>query len=207
MKDLTFSNESGSIRVTYRVDAFTATGNLTVLEVYGLNDRRPSDIDTLEELALLAEFNKMPFTMQNFIDFAEANELELSIADTNGANGEVLVAIEEDGEPDPEPEITEIMFVSLTHEAFLGEDIDGDVEQTSFILTIEEGTDEDVVTIQLYADNNPVESAMFEPFSSTQYRVVSPQTEEVEYHVVATYSDDSTKSSLEDEVSYVGQEI
>jgi len=89
-KDLTFVGPD-DLRVVFRIDSLNPTGNVTVMETYGLDDRSPATLDSQVKVDLVSAFKKIPHTMQDFIDFANDNQLELAIADTNGDNGLILV--------------------------------------------------------------------------------------------------------------------
>lgn len=96
MKDLIFYGENlvfrsgGVIRVTYRTDLISSNAkNFTVHQITGLEDINVDD-DILKK-GLYEEFKKLPYNLNAFIAFAEANYLELTIQDSNGANSEVLV--------------------------------------------------------------------------------------------------------------------
>jgi hypothetical protein len=84
MKDIKFSGGALTSGVTFRVDSISGHGNLTVMETYGLNDRKPQVIDTEAEKGLLGHFAKLPGTFDAFIKFAKDNGLELTISETNG---------------------------------------------------------------------------------------------------------------------------
>ena len=96
MKDLTFYGENlvfragGEIRVSFRTDLTSNTGNnFTVHQITGLEPLENSDDIIRKKLA--RDFKKLPYTLQAFKDFAEANYLELSIADSSGENSSVLI--------------------------------------------------------------------------------------------------------------------
>lgn len=96
MKDLVFYGENlvfrsgGQIRVTYRTDLISANArNFTVHQITGLEDLAVDD-DILKK-GLYSEFKKLPYNLDAFIAFAEANYLELTIQDSDGSNQETLV--------------------------------------------------------------------------------------------------------------------
>lgn len=96
MKDLTFYGENlvfrsgGALSVKYRTDLIDANAeNFTVHTITGLEDLSVSD-DILHK-KLYSEFQKLPYSLQAFKQFAEDNYMELSISDSNGENSSVLV--------------------------------------------------------------------------------------------------------------------
>jgi len=86
MKDLTFSGGALTTPVTFRVDSISGGGNMSVLETYGLDDRRVQTIDTQAEVALLTNFKKINYSYQDFVAHAVTNNLTLIQADSNGEN-------------------------------------------------------------------------------------------------------------------------
>jgi hypothetical protein len=64
--------------------------NLTVLETYGLNDRQAATIDTELERDLIKSFPKIPSNIIALTAFAEANDLDLEISETNGSGSAQL---------------------------------------------------------------------------------------------------------------------
>lgn len=90
MKDLRFTG-GVAINATIRIDAINIENGsqVTVLETYGLNDRRPEQVDEVAEQAL-SNFLKVNHTLQEFIDVAEEYNLELVISNSDGSDEKVL---------------------------------------------------------------------------------------------------------------------
>jgi hypothetical protein len=92
MKDLrlfTSGTEIGSLRV----DSISGEGNLTVMETYKLNDRLesfdPEDGNFQLKVVLAQNFQKLPKTFTDIIEFATSNSLTLLKQDQDSS--EILV--------------------------------------------------------------------------------------------------------------------
>lgn len=95
MKDLTFYGENlvfrsgGVIKVTYRTDLIGGNRNFTVHQITGLEELNVED-DILKK-GLYSEFKKLPYSLDAFIAFAQANYLELTSQESDGSGVQVLV--------------------------------------------------------------------------------------------------------------------
>lgn len=89
MKDFRF--QGTDLDVTFRTDAIDVgslySGKFTVHEIRGLDS---ANIDRPDEVKLLTEFQKLPYTYEAFINFANNNNLRLTVADSTGDNSVVL---------------------------------------------------------------------------------------------------------------------
>ncbi len=87
MKDITlFSADTEIARL--RVDSISGSGNLSVMESYGLDDREPfasDDADLAIKVKTALAFKKIPSTMEAIEAFATDNSLIMKISDSNGA--------------------------------------------------------------------------------------------------------------------------
>lgn len=88
MKDLTFKDQNGSLNVTFRTSLISTTGAFTVLTINGLDPNNFTN--TFREDKLATSFLKLPSTVDAFIKFATTNKLQLTMADSNGANSVIL---------------------------------------------------------------------------------------------------------------------
>ena len=93
MKDLKFTGTGLDNEVVFRVDSISGEGNMTVMETYGLNDRKPQDTDKVKEKALLSRFQKLNYTLEDFKKFATDNTLTLQISETDNSNSKLLVGM------------------------------------------------------------------------------------------------------------------
>jgi len=93
MKDLRFTGGALTNPVIYRVDSISGNGNVTVLEIYGLDDRRPQPIDTQVERDLVSTFKKVKYTIEDFKAFAIAKGLTLEIMNSDGSLRKYLSGI------------------------------------------------------------------------------------------------------------------
>lgn len=85
MKDLKFTGIGLDNEVVFRVDSISGQGNMTVMETYGLDDRKPATVDKVKEKALLSTFKKLNYTLNDFKQFAVTNSLSLVISETDGS--------------------------------------------------------------------------------------------------------------------------
>ena len=69
--------DNGTVSVEYKTDlpAGATVGNFTVMDILGLNDA---------EKHLGLDFKQLPYSIQDFIDFAETNNLALLRVDNDG---------------------------------------------------------------------------------------------------------------------------
>src|SRR5689334_17949394 len=91
MKDLTFYDKNLDLNVNFRTDLLSYTDNgqdFTVMDIKGLNISTPGQINNRR---LYASFQKLPYNLKAFRDFAVLYGLGLDIADTNGSNKVTLV--------------------------------------------------------------------------------------------------------------------
>lgn len=82
MKDLKFF-KSGALIATLRVDSISGDGNLTVMETYGLDDRQADESLSADQLALIANFKKLPFDLTTLTAFATDNSMLMVMADSD----------------------------------------------------------------------------------------------------------------------------
>lgn len=87
MKDFTFSDESGSVNITYRTSLIGTDGAFTILQHPRLDD---DPTKTFRDKKLAIAFKRLPYSVNAFITFAAANKLKLVMADSNGANSVIL---------------------------------------------------------------------------------------------------------------------
>ena len=86
MKDLRLFVTGESTEVGWlRVDSISGEGNMTVMETYKLDDRlasfNPEDSNIAVKVALATEFQKIPKTFTDIIEFATDNSLTLVVQD------------------------------------------------------------------------------------------------------------------------------
>lgn len=93
MKDLKFTGGALTSPAIFRVDSISGHGNVTVLEIYGLNDRQPQVIDTQIERDLISRFKKIKYTIDEFIAFAASKNLVLQISNSDGTDSKLLSGI------------------------------------------------------------------------------------------------------------------
>lgn len=90
MKDLNFSNQRGTVNVTYRTDLLGTSGNFTVHSISGLPANNDTPPASTRDKLLVASFSKLVYNVNSFITFATNNKLQLTVADPNGANLVIL---------------------------------------------------------------------------------------------------------------------
>lgn len=86
MKDLRLFVTGQTTEVGWlRVDSISGEGNMTVMETYKLDDRlasfAPNDSNIAVKVALAKEFQKIPKTFTDIIEFATENSLTLVVQD------------------------------------------------------------------------------------------------------------------------------
>lgn len=83
MKQLIFSDQNLTINVRFTVDMFDASSSeITVMDISGLDEA---------EKALGLDFRQLPYNMNDFTAFATANDLKLTLTDTDSVTPTVLV--------------------------------------------------------------------------------------------------------------------
>ena len=94
MKDLRFTTNDGAVDVTLRVDLIDNTSdNLTVFEInYAAS---LTDEQRLKMKIIFGQIKQLHYTKQFMIDFAESNDYDLTIADTDGGSFETLYEVDE----------------------------------------------------------------------------------------------------------------
>ncbi len=92
MRDLKFSSDSGNLVVIYKTDLMNLTSqNFTVYSISGL-DGQSSILHNEREKALYGAFQRLPYTLGAFKNFAEDYGLTLTSSEGDGSNPVELVA-------------------------------------------------------------------------------------------------------------------
>lgn len=105
MTEFTFYNDE-DIKVTYKTDLIglaNGSENFTVMEIEGL-DSDPENLGEDEE-AIFSQFQKLPFTVTAFREFAEEMDYSL-IALEIGGNAEPIILNTQTPPPTPTPSVT-----------------------------------------------------------------------------------------------------
>lgn len=89
MKDFTFSNQFGSVNITYRTSLISTDGAFTVLVHPRLDDDATK---TFRDKKLAVNFQRLSYTVDAFVKFAKSNKLKLVMSDSTGANSVTLVS-------------------------------------------------------------------------------------------------------------------
>lgn len=80
MKSLIFKDENGTVNVEFKTDLINASANnFTVMEIKGLT--------SLDQSAVGLNFNRLPYTIQAFVAFAQTNFLSLDLVDQQKVSG------------------------------------------------------------------------------------------------------------------------
>jgi len=95
MRDLIFSNDSGSFNVTFRTNLANASSkNFTIYEIRGLDDQ---DVTNNHAEKVLAEFRKYrkigggPYNLDEFVALATHYGFNLTSIETDGSDSVLLV--------------------------------------------------------------------------------------------------------------------
>lgn len=92
MKDLKFTNQAGTIAVTYRTDLIDATANnFTVHQITGIDPQDALSTLNTRERVMIGSFKKLPYNLFQFIAFADEWGLTLTSANTDGSGLVTLI--------------------------------------------------------------------------------------------------------------------
>ncbi len=81
MTDFIFSNDSGSVNVTFRTDQIGNNNNVTVMAISGLDEH---DLSNNNKEKMLTLYKKQPLTVGDLADFATHHKLTLTSIDADG---------------------------------------------------------------------------------------------------------------------------
>jgi hypothetical protein len=98
MKDLRFYGNIGGtdIDFTFRTDLINPNAeNFSVSQIQSGNDFNNGDEQSADYQRLFGQFKRLPYNLSEFKAFAEEKNVNLSIADANGDNLELLVEADE----------------------------------------------------------------------------------------------------------------
>lgn len=98
MKDLRFTGTMNGVEVdvTYRTDLIHADAeNFTVSQIQ--EGAEFSSQDNPDQKAVMSEIKRLPYSVSFFTQYAEDNNLNLTIANSDGSDLEYLATAEESG--------------------------------------------------------------------------------------------------------------
>lgn len=81
MTDFIFSNDSGSVNVTFRTDQIGDNDNITIMSISGLDEQDKTNNNKEKMLTL---YKKNPVTVGDLADFATHHKLTLTSIDADG---------------------------------------------------------------------------------------------------------------------------
>lgn len=94
MRDLIFSNDSGSLNVTFRTDLIGSAKNFTIYEIRGLDDQSLTNNHAEQVMSEFRKYRKVaggPYSLDEFVALAVHYGFNLTSIDTDGSDAVVLV--------------------------------------------------------------------------------------------------------------------
>lgn len=92
MKDLKFTNQAGTINVTYRTDLIDSlANNFTVHQITGIDPQDAISTLNARERVMIGSFKKISYNLFQFIAFAEEWGLTLTASNTDGSASTIII--------------------------------------------------------------------------------------------------------------------
>lgn len=95
MRDLVFSNDSGSLNVTFRTDLANSTSkNFTIYEIRGVTPQDVANNHAEDVMGAFQKYRKVgggPYNLDEFVDLATHYGFNLTSIETDGSDAVVLV--------------------------------------------------------------------------------------------------------------------
>lgn len=98
MKDLQFTGtiNGTTVDITYRTDLINADAeNFTVSQIMVGEEFQVSDYSDEDHVDLFNDFQRLPYNLKEFKDFATDNNITLTIKDSTGDNESTLIEADE----------------------------------------------------------------------------------------------------------------